>query len=156
MKWDFCKGDAVEDDLLACSSNGGAGVIVIEDVIREVDGNARGTLLRDGADENGVSIEVLQVDSWRLRVGWVEIEHWVQKGFTSLCLAVEGCVDIVKQLVSSLDGVASGFCDNIPAIELLGPSLKVVVVAEERLEGTQSCPPGAEFLGRVTSEATHI
>lgn len=98
----------------------------------------------------------MQVDSWRARVGWVEVEHGVQKGFTSLCLAVEGCVDIVEQLVSNLNGVASGFCNSIPAVELLGNAGKVVVVAEERIEGTQGGPSSTEFLGGVTSEAAYI
>ena len=44
-------------------------------------------------------------------------------------------VNVVEQAVTDVVGVASGFCDGLPDVKLLGDGSISVVVARERVEG---------------------
>ena len=50
-------------------------------------------------------------------------------------LLVESGVDVVEQAVADVVGVAGGFCNGLPEVELLSDGGVAVVVAGEGIEG---------------------
>jgi hypothetical protein len=88
---------------------------------------------------------------------------------------VESGVDVVKKAVADVVGVASGLCDGLPDVELLGNGCVSVVVTREWVESwrdglatrttrkpmaqsltSKSGPTGAESLSGVSTKAANI
>jgi hypothetical protein len=148
-------------DVFAASADGLAGAPFVEDVVGEIVVDACAVLLCDGADKDAVAIEELQVDGVGVGVVRVVEEQRVEGRSAGLVLFVDGSVDVVDwvfcqflipfserrlrasltELVSDGDSFARGLSDCWPAVELLGIREDFGVVAEERVEGAESCPP---------------
>lgn len=70
---------------------------------------------------------------------------------------MEGGVDVIKQAVTDVDGLAGGHSNALPAIELLWDvGGQPVVVAVEGLEGTEHGPASAEGLGGVVAKTADV
>ena len=67
--------EVVDDDGLALALDAGVGEEVVEDVLGEVGGDARGVLVDDGADEDAGAEEVLGLDAECVLVVGVEVEE---------------------------------------------------------------------------------
>jgi len=145
-----------QSDSLAFPADRGAGVPVVEDVVGEVGVDGGCVFLRDGADEDGVTVEELQVDSEGIRVLGVEVEEWLQERFTSLALPIERGVKVVQETVADVDDLAGCLCYRIPAIELLVDTAQLIVITVERREGSESSPSRTQALGRVVAEAAYV
>lgn len=145
-------------DVLALAADGLAGAPFVEDVVGEVVLQAGAVLFGDGADEDAVAVEELQVDGEGVLVVGVVEEERVQSGSAGLVLLVGGGVDVVNwlslaacshleaggpltELVSNGDALAGRLGDLRPAVELLRLVVDLVVVAEEGVEGSKTCPP---------------
>ena len=93
---DVCVVDVVEGDVFALSADGLAGAPFVEDVVGEVEGDARAVLLCDGGDEDSVTVEELEVDGVGVGIIGVVEEQGVESGCAGLVLLVDSCVDVVN------------------------------------------------------------
>ena len=159
-------GCALADDPLV-------GEEVVEDILRKIDRDVRAVLLGNGANEEGVSEEKLEVDRESVGVGGVLEEERGEERHAGLGLAVEVRVDVVEEAVARVDGVLAGFGDGGPVVKFLGDGVVAGVVPGEmldgwvgywggaylpveRVEGAQPGPAGAECLGGVVTEAADV
>ena len=102
---------------------------VVESVFGQVDGDVCAVFLGDGADEEGVAEEELEVDGEGVGVGGVLEEEGGEEGNTGFGLAVEVRVDVVEEAVAGVDGVLAGFGDGGPVVEFLGDGIVAGVVS---------------------------
>lgn len=82
-------------DVLAASADGLTGAPFVEDVIGEIIVEACAVLLCDGADQDAVAIEELQVDGVGVGIVRVVEEQRVEGRSAGLVLFVDGGVDVV-------------------------------------------------------------
>ncbi len=71
-------------------------------------------------------------------------------------MLVEGCVDVVEELVARFDCHLRGFGDCWPEVILLMDDVGGIVVAVERVESPQHSPACTELFGSVASVAADI
>ena len=143
--------------------DGGAGAAdglvreeVVELVVGEVDGDAGGAFVGHGGDEDGGSVEVLQVHGEGVGVGGVEEEHGVEERGAVDGLLVKGRVEVVEELVARFDGHFSRFGHALPEVIFLVEDAGGVVIAVKGVESAQHGPTRAELFGRVTSIAADV
>ena len=155
----------VDGDLgeVCVNGDGGAGAAeglvgeeVVELVVWEVDGDAGCAFVRYGSDQDGGAVEVLQVQRQGVGIGGVEEEHGIQKWCAINRLLIEGCVDVVEELVARFDCYLRGFRDACPEVVFLVEDVGGVVVAVEGVECSQHSPASAQLFGRVTSIAANV
>lgn len=135
VQGDFSEGDVVEGDFGTGAFDDFPGVEGVEAVVGEVNGDAGAVLFGDGRDENVGAVEELQGVAEDVGVVWVGEEERVDQRGAVDGLLVEGGVDVVEQAVADVVGVASGFCDGLPDVELLRDGCISVVVTREWVEG---------------------
>ncbi|KAL2278986.1 hypothetical protein FJTKL_14124 [Diaporthe vaccinii] len=122
-----------------------ARVPVVEDVVGKVDVDAGAALLRYWRHEQGVTVEVLQLQAKRLLVLRVEVEDGVEQRCPVDGLLVQRRIDVIEQPVADIEDLAGGLGDRVPAVELLRDIWNVpVVVSEEGLEGSEQRPTGTD------------
>lgn len=148
--------DIGEGDVCALAVESGAGVPVVEDVLGKIGVDRRGVFGGHGADEEGIAVEELQVCREGVFVLGVEVEEGLEEGLAGLRLAVEGCVDVVEELVADCDGLLCGLGDAVPVVVLLWDAADFVVVAGEGVEGAEGGPAGTELFCRVEAEAADV
>lgn len=153
---DFGHVDVAERDVGSAAAQRGARVPVVEDVVGEVCVDRSLAAVGHGTDQDGVAVEELQLVAKGVLVLGIEVEHGLQEGLAGLGLPVEGCVDVVKQPVADVNGLARGLGNGGPAVELLRDAGDFIVVAEEGVEGSETGPASAELLGGVAAESAHV
>ena len=143
--------------------DGGAGAAegfvseeVVELVVGEVDGDACGTFVRHGRNQDGGTVEVLQVQRQGVRIGGVEEEHGVEKRCAVDGLLIERCVDVVEELVARLDCYFGGFGDACPEVVFLMEDVGGVVVAVEGVECSQHGPACTELFGGIAGVTADV
>lgn len=82
-------------DIFTASANRLSSTPFVKDVIGEVEVDAGAVLLSDGAHEDTVAVEELQIDGVRVGVVGIVEEQRVQAWSASLVLPVDGGVDVV-------------------------------------------------------------
>ena len=135
VQGDFGEVDVVEGDFGAGAFDDFPGVEGVEAVVGEVDGDAGAVLFGDGRDEDVGAVEELEGVAEDVGVVGVGEEERVDQRGAVDGLLVESGVDVVEQAVADVVGVASGFCDGFPDVELLWDGCISVVVAREWVEG---------------------
>ena len=146
----------VNGDGGARAAEGLVGEEVVELVVGEVDGDAGGAFVCHGSDQDGGAVEVLKVQRQGVGIGGVEEEHGVQKWCAVNRLLIEGCVNVVEELVARFDCYLRGFRDAWPEVVFLMEDVGGVVVAIEGVECSQHSPACAQLFGRVTSIAANV
>ena len=147
---------SVDGDGGAGAAEGFVGEEVVELVVGEVDGDAGGAFVRDGRDEDGWAVEVLQVQGQGVGVGGVEEEHGVQKRGAVDGLVVEGGVDVVEKLIARFDRHFRGFGDAFPEVVFLIDDAVGVVVAVEWVECPQHGPTCTELFGGISGVTADV
>lgn len=150
MQGDGGEADGREIDGGAGALDGGLGIPIIEHVIRQVDGHARGVLVDDGTHQHRVAEEELRVDAVGGRVGGVEEPERVEGRGAVDGLRVHGRVDVVEHAIADIDGGFGGDGHAVgPVVEFLRVLARFRVVPVEGAEGPQHGPAGAEVFRRV-------
>lgn len=153
--------DSIETDVREVDHGSGsldalAGPVVVEDFVGQVDGHGCRVFFQHGRNEDSVAVEELVLDGEGVGVGGVVEPQWVQTGYSSGGLAVEGSVEIVKQSVAYCNSILSRRRGQWPAVVFLVNRCVSSVVPHEGVESTKCCPTRAESLGGVACETANI
>jgi hypothetical protein len=151
---DLVEGNVV--DGLVTRLNGLVGVEVVPDVLGKIDVDGGGVLDSDGSNNDGRSVQVLEVHSPNLLVLRVLEPERRDGGNTGGGLTPHSGVEVVEEGVTDSDGLAGSGGSKGPAVGLLGDGGVTVVVTEERSESSKSSPTSAKSLSGVSTESTNV
>ena len=152
----FCEADVGDGDRGSYAANRLISEEVVEEIVREIDLYASFAFIGNGADEEARAEEELEIQGESVRVVWVEKPHGVKERGAIDRLVVEGRVEVIKELIASLDCASGSVGDNRPAVEFLVDDADGVVVSIEGVPGSQGSPASTELRGSITSIATDV